>query len=150
MAEKKKDLRQIAAYIFYALLTTLVNWLVYSLIVRAYKLGGSAVEEAEISAANSAAWFAAVMFSFFVNKIRVFGSTTWKLRPLALEMAMFFSTRLASGLVEIVLVPLLVWLGIDGSLFGVEGLTSKLIVTPTLILLNYLIGKFLVFRKKDA
>ena len=148
MTDRKKNVRQIAAYIFYALLTTLVNWLVYSLIVWAFKRAGNAVDEAEISAANTAAWFAAVLFSFFMNKIRVFKSTVWKLRPLALEMAMFFSTRLASGLVEIVLVPLLVWLGIDGSLFGVEGLTSKLIVTPTLIVLNYLMGRFLVFRKK--
>jgi hypothetical protein len=48
----------------------------------------------------------------------------------------------------IVLVPLIVWLGWDVPLFGIDGLLSNVLVTPLVIFLNYLCGKFLVFRKR--
>ena len=64
------------------------------------------------------------------------------------EMAKFYSTRLLVGLLEIVLVPVLVWVGLDIPLFGIDGMQCKIIVTPIVILLNYSCGKWLVFRKK--
>ena len=53
-----------------------------------------------------------------------------------------------AGLLEIVLVPVLVWTGLDIPLFGIDGMLCKMIVTPIVILLNYTCGKWLVFRKK--
>ncbi len=144
----KKTFRQAAVYVFYALLTTFVNWLIYSFFIWIFKQSGKTVDESEIAVANTAAWFGAVLFSFIVNKIRVFKSSSWRIKTVLFEIIAFFSTRLAVGMVEIVSVPLLVFLGIDRPLFGVEGMTSKLIVTPTVILLNYLLGKFFVFRQK--
>lgn len=54
------------------------------------------------------------------------------------------------GGVEILLVPLLVALGLDRPLWGVDGMASKILITPLLILLNYLCGRWIVFRKAAA
>lgn len=146
--KNKKSFREIAVYVFYSLLTTGVNWLVYTFVLWIFRQF-TEINEPEITVANTVAWFGAVLFSFFVNKIRVFKSKGWDFVRLGYQIVTFFSTRFAVGLLEIVLVPLLVAIGINQPLFGVEGLTSKLIVTPILILLNYILGKFVVFGKKS-
>lgn len=142
---KNKNVKEGGAYLFYSVLTTLVNWLVYGAFVSVFKRIGIADENSIIFISNTLSWFFAVLFSFVVNKLRVFKSEN-SLLP---ELVKFFSTRIAVGLVEIVLVPVLAIIGLNRPLFGAEGMLSKIIVTPILILLNYLCGKFLVFRQKS-
>ena len=77
----------------------------------------------------------------------VFKSRACTVRRVARELLAFFSTRLAVGLLEIVLVPLVVLIGWDIPLFGVDGLLSKCLVTPVIIALNYVCGRFVVFRE---
>ena len=134
-----KRYKEVLTYIFWALMTTLVSWASYTL----YENLGLSV-----TVSNILSWITAVTFSFVANKIRVFESKSWRPRVVIPEVTKFFSTRLAVGVVEWVLVPLFVFLGINEELLGAEGLLSKIVVTPMIILLNYLCGKFFVFRKK--
>ena len=65
------------------------------------------------------------------------------------EILKFYSSRALVGVIgDIGLPTLLAVIGLDAPVFGVEGLVSKMIVTPIVILMNYLFGKFFVFRKK--
>ena len=132
-------------YILWCVLTTAVSWLSYSLY--AYLL-----EEASavVWLASTLSWLTAVTFSFVANKVRVFRSRSWKPAVVVPELLKFYSTRLVVGLLEIMLVPVLVWAGLDIPLFGIEGMLCKMIVTPVVILLNYTCGKWLVFRKPSC
>ena len=143
--KSEQNIKQAAVYLFYSVLTTVVNWAAYSLFMTVLKKFGIAGENTNIFIANTLSWVVAVAFSFIVNKIRVFKSESWEFKTVFPELAKFFSTRFAVGLVEIILVPALAAIGLNRPLFGTEGMISKIIVTPILIILNYLCGKFLVF-----
>ena len=45
--------------------------------------------------------------------------------------------------------PLLMRLGLDQTLFGVEGFAAKVAISVVVIILNYFLSKFIAFRKKD-
>lgn len=128
-------------------MTTAVNWVTYTVCMMVMRDAWRA--ELTTFVSGIIAWVVAVTFSFVVNKWLVFGSRDVTVRRLLREVLTFFSTRLLVGTLEIVLPPLIVAVGWDVPLFGVDGLLSKCLITPLLIALNYLCGKFLVFHKKE-
>ena len=76
-------------------------------------------------------------------------TNTWKKAAVLLIFtAAFFAGRIFSGLVELFGLPLLMKLGLDQSIFGIEGFAAKLVVTVVVIILNYILSKFIAFRKK--
>ena len=135
------------SYLFWCIMTTAVSWLTYSLFACLFALIIESVEVV-VLIANVLSWVCAVTFSFAANKVLVFKSKSWSPKVLLPELLKFYSTRMAVGLIEIILVPVLVSVGLNQTLFGVEGMVSKIIVTPIIILLNYTLGKFFVFKKK--
>ena len=135
------------SYLFWCIMTTAVSWLTYSLFAYLFGLTSLTVEVV-VLIANTLSWVCAVTFSFAANKLLVFKTKSWAPKVLVPELLKFYSTRLAVGFVEIGLATLMVSLGLDKPLFGVDGLVSKMIVTPIIILLNYTLGKFFVFKKK--
>ena len=146
MTMKQNTGTQALHYLFWSIMTTAVSWVTYT--VCELLQGELLAEEWTTLIANTVSWLVAVTFSFTVNKWLVFKSRGKTVRQVLGELLTFFSTRLAVGLLEIVLVPLIVWAGWDVPLFGVDGLLSKCLVTPIVIALNYLCGRFLVFREK--
>ena len=99
--------RSILIYIIFGVLTTAVNYLVY--IPCLNLLGLSA------SVSNIIAWCVAVLFAFLTNKPFVFESKDWSVKTVVPEFTKFVGTRVASGLVEtlilLVTVDLLGWNG---------------------------------------
>ena len=136
------------SYAFWCIMTTLVSWASYT--AYAYLFGRIDRLTPTVVAliANILSWVTAVTFSFVANKIRVFESKSWKPKVVIPEILKFYSTRAAVGFVETGLATLMVLIKLDRPLFGVDGLISKMIVTPIIIIMNYLCGKFFVFRKK--
>ena len=139
MKELLKKYRELIIYIIVGGLTTIVNWAVYAAGVRLF--GWS------ITVSNIIAWIAAVAFAYVTNKVWVFRSYDWSLRFVFREAALFVGARLATGLFEIVAVPLLVRLGLDQQLFGVKGMWSKVIVSVVVTILNYVFSKLIIFRR---
>ena len=45
--------------------------------------------------------------------------------------------------------PLLYYIGVKQSLFGVEGFAAKILVSVIVVILNYVFSKIFVFNKKD-
>ena len=150
MRKPGKNAKQFLHYIFWCLMTTAVSWLSFGGAMKWMNL--LQVQPLELASllANILSWLCAVTFSFLANKWLVFRSRSWKLRVVVYELLTFYSTRLAVGLLEILLAPALVALGFDQPLFGVEALSSKAIVTPVVIALNYCFSRFLVFHRKKA
>lgn len=135
-----KKYREIIVYIIFGVLTTLVNWAVYTVLV---KFAG-----VNITVSNAAAWTAGVIFAFVTNKIWVFESKSKEPKTLAREFISFVGARVVTGLMEIFLPEILVNAGLSQTVFGIKGAIAKLIVSVAVVILNYVFSKLIVFRKK--
>ena len=123
----------VISYLFFGVLTTVVNYLVY---LPVYNLLG-------VSAAvsNAIAWVVAVAFAFLTNKPFVFRSHDWSAKTVVPELTKFVSCRLASGVMETVI------LFVTVDLLGWNGNLWKLVTSVLVVVLNYLASKLLVFKK---
>lgn len=138
--------REPITYIVFGVLTTLVNWAVYTVLV--LTLPDSMSESARLTVSNAVAWVAGVLFAFATNKIWVFESKSFKLGVLIREFISFVAARAATGVLEIFGVPLLVKIGLNRTLFGVDGALAKVVVSVAVVILNYVFSKLIVFKKK--
>jgi putative flippase GtrA len=134
-----KTQRELVSYLIFGGATTFVNWCVYGLVV---KLAGFS-----ITAGNTIAWVAAVVFAFITNKIFVFQSRSWQPLSVLREASAFLAARIVSGLIEIAGVPFLFYLGLNYPLLGIEGFAAKVIVSVIVVILNYFFSKLFIFRR---
>lgn len=127
--------RQVILYLFFGVTTTAVNWLIYTPLQ----------ELVGMTAANAIAWLGAVVYAFVTNKLLVFesrgGWKTW-----VGEGIKFFGARILSGMFEIFLPTALFALGLNMPLFTVEGGVAKALVSVLIIVMNYVLSKFIVFN----
>lgn len=134
--------KEIIMYIIFGGLTTLVNWVTYTLLVHYTNAG--------ITISNAVAWIVSVIFAFITNKLWVFESKSTKPKMLIKEFISFIASRALTGVMEIICVPLLVKIGLDQTIFRIEGAWSKLIVSVAVVILNYVFSKLIVFKKKKT
>ena len=127
-------------YIVFGVLTTLINIVVYMLCFK--MIGISNV------ISNVIAWFIAVLFAFITNKIWVFESKSFEMNICIKEFISFVAAREDTGVIEIFGVPLLVKIGLNQRIFGVDGALSKVIVSVVVVVLNYVFSKLIVFKNK--
>ena len=126
-------------YIIFGILTVIVSWISYAAL---------ALLGVNYSLANSLSWFCAVIFAFFVNKYFVFRSMDSKKQTLGAELLEFFAARIFTGAVAIILFPILIRIGLDFVFLGVPGLFARGVNTAVEVILNYILSKFVVFRRK--
>lgn len=124
----------ILTYLVFGVLTTVVNYAVY---LPVYNFCG-------ISAAvsNIIAWVVAVIFAFLTNKPFVFHSHDWSAKTVVPELTKFVSCRIASGVLETVIL----FLAVDCMAWN--GNLWKLLTQVLVIIINYVGSKLLVFRNK--
>lgn len=141
--------REIIMYLVFGVLTTVVSWATYALftkIIPEISLFGITVSV--VTTSNVLSWICAVLFAYVTNKIWVFNSCSWQPSAVAKELGLFISSRLATGVIEWVGVPLLVHIGVNQTIFGVEGMLSKVLVSVIVVILNYVFSKLIVFKNK--
>lgn len=134
-------------YIFFGVLTTIVNWISYAfftLIIPNFNLFD--IPEGKIIISNFISWIVAVLFAFLTNKIWVFNSKSFKLNTVLKELSLFMFARLLTGVIEWIGVPLLVSLGLNQQILGIDGMLSKVTVSVIVIILNYIFSKLVVFK----
>jgi putative flippase GtrA len=123
----------ILSYLFFGVLTTVVNYLVYLPCYNLFDLNASV--------SNVIAWVFAVAFAYLTNKPFVFRSHDWSVKTVIPELTKFVGSRIASGALEtaiiLVTVDILKW---DGNIM-------KLITSVLVVIINYVASKLLVFRK---
>jgi len=127
------------SYLFFGCATTAVNWLSYTFFVSLVRIG--------ITWSNVAAWCISVAFAYVTNKLFVFKSKDTKVISIFKEVALFVSSRLLSGAVEILGVPFLIGIGLNQSILGIEGMLAKVSISVIVVIANYIFSKLIVFRK---
>ena len=126
----------IISYLFFGVLTTVVNYLVY---LPCYNLLGLSS-----ALSNAIAWVVAVAFAYLTNKPFVFKSHDWSMAVVLPELAKFVACRIGSGLLETgILFVFVDYLGYDGNIL-------KIITSVLVVILNYIGSKLLVFTKKSG
>lgn len=129
-------------YIFFGGLTTLVSWATYAAFVWA---------GLEINLSNILSWVCGVTFAFVVNKWFVFESKSLAPKTVLRELGSFFVARIFTGVIAIVLFPILYNLGLNQSLLGTDGFLAKIVTSILEIILNWIFSKYLIFiKKKDV
>ncbi|MBQ4272840.1 MAG: GtrA family protein [Clostridia bacterium] len=130
-------------YLFWGGMTTVVSWGSYSLFV--LLLQGL---DSVVFWANVLSWVCAVLFAFITNKLWVFQSKSWAANILFPELTKFLSSRVATGIFEMIAVPALVAIGLNQTILGIDGMVSKILVSVVVVILNYILSKLFVFKNK--
>ena len=124
----------VLSYLFFGVLTTVVNYLIY---LPCYNL-----LHWSAGLSNVLAWIVAVAFAFLTNKPFVFKSHDWSKDVVWLELTKFVGCRIGSGVLETAILLVCVdWLGWNGNVW-------KLVTAVLVIILNYIGSKFLVFKNE--
>lgn len=121
-------------YLIFGVLTTLINVVIYSL--------GYDVLGIPNLVSTALAWVVAVAFAFVTNKLFVFESRSWRGTEALKEAVNFVACRLSTGAVELVFMFLFV------DLLAFSGTVMKLVCNVIVIILNYVLSKLIVFKKK--
>ena len=131
--------RELVAYAAAGVLTTVVNYITYSVLT---VLCGM-----DLNLSNIISWSVSVITAFFTNKAFVFQNKDWSAAAVLREGALFVGSRLLSGAVGFGLFPLLMRLGVTQSVFGVPGFAAKFISECIALVLSYFLSKYVVFKK---
>ena len=128
--------RDILAYIFFGVLTTLVNYLIYFPVHRWAQLGAGV--------SNVIAWFGAVIFAFVTNKAFVFKDRDWSAGAVWTQCGKFLGSRVFSGLLETG------WIALTVDIFCWNSITMKILASLVVIVVNFITSRWLVFRHGQA
>ncbi len=141
---KSEGFRELLIYGIVGVLTTVVNYVVYFAVTRlaALAAGVSPEHAALIAVGNVLSWIASVAFAFWANKKYVFRSADWGKATLKKEIPGFVAARLFSLVLDIALMELMV------HAMGIGDLIAKLVSNIVVIIVNYFLSKFWIFRKK--
>ena len=143
LMELYRKYEEIILYLIFGFLTLVVNWSAYAIFVRC---------GIEINLSNILSWIVSVSFAFVVNKWFVFKSKSLVPIVVLRELGSFFAARVITGVIAIVLFPIVYALGMDQTIFGVDGFAAKIFTTVLEIILNWAFSKFLIFnlsKKKE-
>ncbi len=145
MIQKIKNLltryRQMILYLIFGGLTTVVDWGLSFLL---YYFWGDAIEATAwlVHGANVIAWAAAVLFAFVTNRIWVFQSLKKGFLPILGELVSFAGGRVLTLLLQEAMFVIFF------DILGINAYVVKIVAAVLVIILNYVISKLFVFRKK--
>lgn len=126
----KKDLKELLSYIFVGGCTTLVNFMIYCLVIQWLNLGWLI--------ANILSWCGAVVFAFWANRQYVFKSNNDTKK----EAYQFFVLRLSTLVVESSLLFIFI------QLLVMDEMIAKVFVSVVTVVSNYGLCKFKIFSSK--
>ena len=132
-----KKRREIIMYIICGAATTLVSLLIYYVCAEFFFDVNNAFQ---LQIINVISWVLSVLFAFVTNKILVFKS---KASPFK-EMMRFYLARIGTLLIDMFLMYLF------ATVLSQNDMLAKCVVSVVVIILNYIFGKVLVFRKENS
>ena len=135
---KIKDLLRkykfIILYGIFGVLTTLINIVSYSLFYSVFGVSNVI--------SNIIAWVLSVLFAFITNKLWVFESKSFEFKLFVAEIGNFTLCRLATGVLDLGIM----FVGVD--LLKGPAIILKVVSNIIVIILNYVMSKVFVFKKK--
>ena len=132
-----KKRREIIMYIICGAATTLVSLLIYYVCAEFFFDVNNAFQ---LQIINVISWVLSVLFAFITNKILVFKSKDSPFK----EMMRFYLARIGTLLIDMFLMYLFV------TVLSQNDMLAKCVVSVVVIILNYIFGKVLVFRKENS
>ena len=127
-----KKYKGLILYGIFGVATTLVNILVYFICSKLFNL--------DVIPGTIIAWFIAVVFAFITNKTFVFESKTKELNDLIREIVEFFSCRLLTGILDMIIMYVFV------SKLHFNDMIIKVFSNVIVIILNYVASKLVIFK----
>ncbi|MEI3392215.1 MAG: GtrA family protein [Clostridia bacterium] len=125
-------------YLVFGALTTIVNILVYT-IFSALILKGLTNDSLRVNISEIIAFIAGVVFAYITNKLYVFNSKTTGKKDLFREIASFFSCRIFTEIISILMMNAAVW-------FSINDILMKVVSNIVVIILNFVFSKILIFK----
>ena len=126
--------RELVSYVFWGVMTTVVNYAVYFLLTEGFQV--------YYLTGNIIAWAVSVLFAYFVNKLYVFQSRDWAWRVALRELWQMVASRLFSLGLEMGIL----WLFVDKLHYN--DAIVKLCANVVVVVVNYVLSKFIIFKKK--
>ena len=135
---------EMITYIFYGVLTTVVNLVIY---YGGYGIFVSLLGPVlGVSVINVIAWLIAMLFAFFTNKLIVFKSKNMTFKVILKELIAFAVARLASlGMEMLIVVP-------TAAIFPNSkpiNFVAKIIAQIVVVIANYIFSKLFIFKNKS-
>ena len=120
-----KNFLQILKYVFYGIIAALLNTLLYAFFTRVFDLS-------------------TILSTFFCNQLFVFPGANKKTSQLIIALLIFLFSRLLSGFGDV----LTIFFFVDKK--NLPDILVKIISAGFFGFINYLLGKFLIFRKRKS
>lgn len=120
------------SYIIFGLLTTAVDWIVYS---------GMRFAGAEYMISTVFSWTAAVLFAYITNKIIVFKSMSMSPAKIFSELIAFTGARIFTGIMNLFGMWIMV------TVLGGNDFIAKALLSVLVVILNYVFSKLFIFKK---
>lgn len=127
--------RELISYIFWGVMTTLVNYVVYFICTKTFGI--------EYLISNVIAWFLSVLFAFWVNKVYVFRSYEKDIKTMVREFGTFLSARVLSGALETGMLALFV------ETMHLNDSAVKIAASVLVVIINYVLSKLIIFKKQE-
>lgn len=141
--------KEVILYLFFGVLTTLVDTLVFMLFDWIFDGGLYGLS-------TFLAWLFSAIFAYFVNKLWVFEVKSWEKNLVVKETVEFFAARgFSLGVSELgmfLLVDVCGFSEIGFELWGIAitgNLIAKVIMSVIVIILNYFFSKLIIFKKNE-
>ena len=162
MKDLLKKYREVISYIFFGVITTAVSMGVYFAILSITEHGFSMDPDDRSFytvrvIAQVLQWVSGVLVAFFTNKKWVFLSKSEEKHQTAKELLKFTVSRVGTFLLDSALTIGTVWALISAQYksftFIIEftaDVWSKVVAGVAVIIANYVLSKYLVFKKKKA
>ena len=133
--------REVLMYLFFGVMTTVVSFVTAGIskhLLEKADLGKDAVS----IVSTVISWICAVTFAYVTNRIWVFDSKVKGKKGILAEMVSFYGGRLFTLFVEMVMMEL------GYSVIGINYWVTKIVANVVVLILNYVISKLFVFKKK--
>lgn len=134
LADLYRNHREGWRYLIFGALATIVNIAAYS--VAFYNLN------IDNGVSNVIAWVIAAAFAYMTNKVFVFESKVDTKTALLKEITSFFGCRLLTLAVD----QFIMVVGVDK--LGLSGFIMKVLANIIVIILNFILSKLIIFKKK--
>ena len=140
--------REVLMYLFFGVLTTAVSFVTAGIskyLLELIEYSNEQTGETVVAVVSTVvSWICAVTFAYVTNRIWVFDSNAKGKKGLFAEMVSFYGGRLFTLFVEMGIM----WLGYD--LMDINYWVTKIVANVVVLILNYVISKLIVFKKKDS
>ena len=125
--------KELIMYGIMGVLSTLVNIVSFTIFEKVFGI------PALIS--NVIAWVITVIFAYITNKLYVFNSKTTGKKDLFREIASFFSCRIVTEIISILMMNAAVW-------FSINDILMKVVSNIVVIILNFVFSKLIIFKNE--